>query len=229
MSKSETYTSDYLYTKQYKTTEYKSTNSARQGYYSGYSDGNFVGIIGFSKITSISWSNKSIKKIVLTLKHGDSGLYGVNKTFILWQSLYQTKDHSSWSSLTGGNFIAGSDSVKIGDLTALCQADAEVTFTFSATENSDIFNKFSTALKSNVDTFCLYDSSTTLADGKEYSANYLEVTTPTITIEYDEGGIVYYGKDGEWKPCLVYYGTSSGWQQVIPYYGTNNGWQQLSG
>lgn len=51
---------------------------------------------------------------------------------------------------------------------------------------------------------------------------------PVLKITYSEG-ILYYGVNGKWQPCLVYYGVNGQWQQVIPYYGKDGEWKQLGG
>lgn len=65
---------------------------------------------------------------------------------------------------------------------------------------------------------------------KPSSSNYKQIGVNSITIEITYvNGIVYYGIDKSWKPCLVYYGINGKWQQVAPYYGKDGKWKPLGG
>lgn len=201
-----------------------STTDAKQGMVNDYKR---VGLIHFSDLNSINWSTKIIKKITLKLKHGESGNYdgtekNSKKTFGIYTSKYQTAKEET----KGGKDVFG---VQLGTFTRICSRNANVDdLILSSTDNETFFNNVVNYLKSSttINTFCLYINDTAHISGKSYSQNYLAVTKAVISIEYEQG-LMYYGTNGIWQPCLVYYGVNGKWQQVSPHYGTNNAWQQV--
>lgn len=218
MSKKFSGSASSLVTKSYGSKSTISTEDARQGRYETHSY-LCVGIIRFSTLTKIDWSTKVIKNISLTLTHGSSGRYnGTNKTFRFWPSNYQVSNDTS---VKGSAFISGQ--AALGSVAKACKRNTDVSISLPA-DNQALFDNLVTYLKSgSVNTICIYINESLSG---EYTANYLQVTAASITIEYEDA-VVYFGVDGEWVPCLVYYGQNDVWEQTIPYYGNGESWTQV--
>ena len=182
------------------------------GLLSSYNDGAYFGILQFTE--SENWKEKIIQKITFS--------FSCPSTFLKKLNFYRCSQVNGLinTGKLGSTYLGNALGEAFSDTTSL------TTITFSSTEYSDYFNAIVRYLKSedNVQNICICDDGVSKENPKLTKINQI-----TITIEYEEGGIVYYGTNEGWKPCLIYYGTSSGWQQVIPYYGTSNGWQPLSG
>lgn len=177
-----------------------------QGKESDFTQGEYVGIMLFTKLSENNWKTKSIKSISFNFYATRSGNF----------SLYQCKDKKELSTGKKGSYYQGE---LIGTLEHI---SGDNNFTFSKTSNDEIFSNLVQYLQSadSVQNICISD--------KGQTDKIYRITTITISIEYDEG-LVYYGVGGKWQPCLVYYGINGKWQQVIPYYGVNGKWQQLGG
>ena len=177
-----------------------------QGKKSDYTQGEYVGIMLFTKLAEINWKTKGLKSISFSFSATGSGNF----------SLYQCTEKTTLSSGKKGSDFQG-------DLIGTLQhVSGDNNFTFSKESNSEIFSNLIKYLQSSdsIQNICISD--------KGQTDKIYRITTITITIEYDEG-LVYYGVDGKWQPCLVYYGVNGKWQQVIPYYGINNEWKILGG
>lgn len=177
-----------------------------QGVQSDWSHKEYVGILLFTEMAKSNWKVRNIKSISFNFYSTASGNF----------SLYQCKDKAELSTGQKGSYYQGE---LIGTLK---HVSGNNNFTFSKTSNSEIFSGLVQYLQSanSVQNICISDKGQT---NKIY-----RITTITISIEYVEG-LVYYGVNGKWQPCLVYYGVNGKWQQVIPHYGVNGKWQQLGG
>ena len=192
---------------QHKITNVYSTSFLQQGGLSSYNDGNYVGVMRFTDMPNCKPLIIKSIKFSFTFESNDSG-----KTLTFYEcSLFSGRDDSK----TGENYLGN----QLGSITVDAGKIKEIIL--SKTSSSGLFNNLNTYLKksSKIENICLYDSTAT---------HLFKITSVTIIIEYDEG-LVYYGIDGKWQPCLIYYGVNGKWQQVIPYYGINGSWQQLGG
>lgn len=217
-----TLSSSKHFTKIYSTTELKNSSSTRQGWYAGYPSP-AVGVIRFNGLTNVNWKTKSIKSITLTLTHGGSGRYGVNKTFGFYGSnLQKNSDTTTY----GHEWISGREA--LGEFTKNCPKNSDVVLSLPS-ENAAMLANIEAYLKSgSVDTFCLYMNEDTKDGGASYSANYLEVTSATITIVYEDAALMNYCVNGKWVKCTPHYGTNSEWKICIPYYGSDGKWNITS-
>lgn len=174
------------------TTALYASGIAVQGY---LSSGALVGLMEFSGFGTTLNSSTIIKSITIEPTIGDYGIWSYgDRTITLYSSNYQ----SISGSYTGAQYRKS----KLGDLvgngqkttgTASTYKGAQI-FTLNSSTNSELFAALSTYLKGGNDTILLTNDETSVKYGYSYSANYLNFTACSITVEYDAGCV--YIRDG---------------------------------
>lgn len=169
-----------------------------QGSTSSYKTGAYVSNLHFSDLNSIDWNSKNITSITFnyTCSYQTQNL----KHFGFYECTTLTeKPTAAPGSTFLGNFL--------GYVTNSGNKETH-TFTFSSSSNSSLFNNFVSYLKKGPQNITMYWPDYTTNKNGLYCLSSI-----TLTINYEEGGIAYYYSGGTWVPCHLFY-YSGGWQQV---------------
>lgn len=146
-----------------------------------------LGAFLFSNLRStVKWAHAKISKITLTLKYDKAG-GNREKTLYMYRGTQK--------SLTGtGNAMKGT---AIGTVSTNGKAyDATRTITFDASTNAAAFANLAAWLTDDESlTLVLYRNES--SESGTYSANYLQISAATMTVEYSTSPFYVY-KDGAW-------------------------------
>ena len=176
-----------------------------------------VGLIHFNEAGS-TLEGKDISSITITTVPGASG-YGNDtyKTLYIYESNYQYIDQS----IPPANYIGNA----LGTIYGSFYRNTS-TFVLSPDSNSEVFSALKSYFESGNSQICIFVDEDIISD---YSANYLCVTSVSITIEYSEGGCVRIWNGTEWVKYIPHIWDGSKWVKYSPYIWDGSKWVLYGG
>lgn len=179
-----------------------------------------VGIMVFAG-AGAALKNKRITEITLTLEFSVAGYSDRTKTLYLRESNYQAIDET----LNGSAYVGK----LMGSLVASNGSGETATYTLNASQNAELFANLQKYLRAGNSAILAFDESTEYRGGANYTYNFLRVLTATMTVTYENGGVVYYDTGTEVVQCSVYYDTGTEIVQCVPYYDTGTEIKEIGG
>ena len=180
-----------------------------------------IGIIVFSGAGS-ALKGKSISSISLKLTFGEAGSSSssTTKTLKIYQSNYQTINTSKYDPtdyLNTNNTLGTLETKGYGNTD---------TFTLSSSSNSSLFSKLASYLTNGNSAIVIYNDSN--PSSNSYSKAYLQITSATITVTYNELGVVYIDNGTTFEAYQVYIDNGSSWDLYAPYIDNGSSWDSCS-
>lgn len=168
MATTVSYTASMRTRKSTSSSNFKSSAASQEFYEDTY---NFVGIVNFPGLSLV---NKVITGISLKVSSAQAGYgAGSTKTVYVRRSNYQA---ASQSGVTGLNYCGAA----LGTFTGSFYGNT-TTYSFSG----DLLTNLASYFAEGANTFCLYNPSP-VKSSQGYSKNYLQWSSATITITYEE-------------------------------------------
>lgn len=163
-----------------------------------------VGVMIFGGMAS-ALKGVRITKITLTITCSTRGNTST-KTMTLRRSNLNSRSDSAQGSAYAGSVLGTLSNVFRGNTS---------THVLDSSSNTALFEAMAAYLKEGHDILTIYNGER--GSGSGNTANYLEVTSITIAVEYSKG-TVHYNDGGRIVECAVYYCDGGNIVEVAPYY-----------
>lgn len=161
--------------------------------------------------------DKNITSISLTFAFGQAGIYhdGAYKTLKIHESCYQDIDTSRYA-------VYYLDKDKVLGTLDVIGYDSTETFTLDANNHTALFNSLKSYFSDGNSAILIYNDDDTSDD--YYSHHFLEVHEATITVTYEDEGVIYIDNGTTFEAYQIYIDNGTGWDLYVPYIDNGSGW-----